>query len=188
MGRAISWEWGCEREAPAGRPWFRKSKRYLKRSSRSRSLYLSRYIQSTAASSSGFIWAGCRPWSGVSTMTSCAPTPPMPSNMPSVTSAVDPSILNAGYLLGTTLICHPGAFGAVPGRRIAAISGGVWDSRPSQNGHVSEVSGSGGGAGKSVGRAARSVAMMTHLRVIASLRSSGTEGPPWDPCRPARYR
>src|SRR5579864_1995612 len=175
IGRAISWEWGCASDAPACRPWLRNSSRYLNRGSPSRSRYRSRYIHSTEASWSGAITPGCAAWSGVSTMTSCAPTPPMPSYMPSQVTSVEPSMRSAGYLFGTTRTCQPGVSGAVPGRRIAAISGGVVASRPSQNGQLADGAASGSPPlAKSLGRAARSLAMITQRRVMGSLRSSGT--------------
>src|SRR5579862_2612006 len=175
IGRAISWEWGCASDAPACRPWLRNSSRYLNRGSPSRSRYRSRYIHSTEASWSGAITPGCAAWSGVSTMTSCAPTPPMPSYMPSQVTSVEPSMRSAGYLFGTTRTCQPGVSGAVPGRRIAAISGGVVVSRPSQNGQLADGAASGSPPlAKSLGRAARSFAMITQRRVMGSLRSSGT--------------
>src|SRR5579864_4534269 len=99
----------------------------------------------------------------------------MPSYMPSMVTSVEPSIRSAGYLFGTTRTCQPGVSGAVPGRRIAAISGGVVPSRPSQNGQLADDAASGSPPlAKSLGRAARSLAMITHRRVIGSLRSSGT--------------
>src|SRR5579884_2564906 len=188
IGSAMSCECGWESEAPADLPWLRKSSRYLKRSSRSRSRYRSRYIHRTETSCAGGITAGWSVCRGVSMITSWAPTPPMPSKTPSAVTSVDPSMRRAGYLFATTRTCQPGSSGFVPGRRIAAISGGVRASRPSQNGHVSEALACTSPRGKSVGRAARSVAMITHRRVTGSLRSSGTNLPPRGARRRSRLR
>ena len=62
------------------------------------------------------------------------------------------------------------------GRRMQFVSGPEGrDASPRRpgSGHVADVSGSGGDGTKSVGRVERSVAMITHHRVIASFRSSG---------------
>src|SRR5581483_9910273 len=56
--------------------------------------------------------------------------------------------------------------------------GGVLNSRPEQNGQCALPCGTLGWREKSVGRFARSVAMITQRPVIGSLRSSGNDDPP----------
>jgi len=81
----------------------------------------------------------------------------------------------SGNLLGTTRVSQPGLFGSSPLLRIVNISGGVWSSRPEQNGQrarASGVSSSRRGSGAS-GRCARADEMITHRPLIGSFRSSG---------------
>jgi len=117
--------------------------------------------------------------SGVSTITSCAPTPSMRVNIPTPLRAVSPSMRRAGYLLDTTRTRHPGALAWLPSPRTLKISGGVCSSRPSQKGQRSRSAISSPNLPmKSVGRAARSVAIITQRRVMGSLRSSGNSVTP----------
>src|SRR5438477_7266109 len=84
-------------------------------------------------------------------------------------------IPKAGNLLGTTRVSQPGLFGSSPLLRMVNISGGVWSSRPEQNGQrdrASGVSSSRRGSGAS-GRCARADEMITHRPLIGSFRSSG---------------
>src|SRR3989442_2353559 len=137
----------------------------------------------SATCSTGFS-SSCWWWSVVSMITSWAPTPSIRVKRPTFVRSVLPSMRRAGNLLDTTRTVHPGVLGAVPGARIAKISGGVCASLPSQNGQRSLSLASTASCLKSVGRAARSVAMMTQRREIGSLRNSGTEAPPRkiEPC------
>src|SRR5437867_10009223 len=112
-----------------------------------------------------------RLWSGLSMITSCAPIPRIRSYSPTPLRPGSPSIIKAGYLLGTTRTVQPGVFGDVPSRN-AMISGGVFDSLPEQNGQLSEEGISVGERLKSIGLRLRSVAMITHRREIGSCRSS----------------
>src|SRR3990170_2346959 len=94
--------------------------------------------------------------------------------MPSCERSVSPSMRRAGNLLLTTRTFQPGVLGAVPSRPTANSSGGVRLSRPSQKGHFSMSFSVISSCLKSVGLAARSVAIITQRRLIGSFRSSGT--------------
>src|SRR5215471_20960508 len=79
---------------------------------------------------------------------------------------------NTGNLFGTTRTRQPGS-SRPPELRYESTSGGVLCSLPASNGQVVAVGGGTGWRIKSVGRLARSVAIITHRPVIGSLRNSG---------------
>src|SRR5437773_1221001 len=173
MGVAMSWEWACSSEAPAGSPWFLKTMTYSRRGSLARSMIRSRYARRTSATwptGSCSILASC---SGASITTSWAPTPFIRSKMPSPEGSSSPSIRSAGNLFGTTRTSHPGLFGALAAGRRAHTSSGVLDSWPAQNTQGPRRR-SGGFEMKSDGRRDRSEEMMTHRPTTGSRRSSGT--------------
>src|SRR5579862_168358 len=91
--------------------------------------------------------------------------------MPSPRLLSPPSICSAGYLFGTTRTRQPALLGSVPLLRYEAISGGVLSSLPGENG--SKTGGSPiESVSKSVGRFARSAAMITQRDDKGSLRNS----------------
>src|SRR5205085_1032700 len=109
-------------------------------------------------------------------ITSCAPMPFMRSYIPSARRSRFPSIPSAGYLFGTTRTDQPGLSRSPCPWRNARISGGVLASLPGQKGQnppfkttVCRI--------KSLGRRARSVAIMTQRPVTGSFLSSGNSGP-----------
>src|SRR2546427_638472 len=107
----MSCECGWEIDAPARSPWFLKIRMYLNRLSRIRSRYRYLYavmISCTWNSLCMDRWCSC---SGVSSMTSCAPTPFTLWNSWLTWRWTSPSTCRAGYLFGTHRIHHPGPFG-----------------------------------------------------------------------------
>src|ERR1043166_6638233 len=141
-----------------------------------RSCTRSRNAHSTRAISTSLIVENVLAWSVVSITTSCAPMPPMRSNMPSPCRSSWPSTRSAGNLFGTTRRSQPGAFGPLPFCRYARTSGGVIDSCPGQNGQCSRPMTSARCSTKSFGRFCRSVETTTQRPVIGSFLSSGIEG------------
>src|SRR5436190_21361787 len=173
IGVAMSCEWGCSREAPAGSPWFLNTRTYSKRGSFLRSTTRSRNATSTSVTASAESVASEAECVGVSITTSWAPTPFIRSKSPSPDGSSSPSIRSAGNLFATTRYDHPGPFGRLSGLRPARISGGVLSSLPSQKAHAPPTGRTGSWA-KSEGRRARSVAMITHRPTTGSFLSSGT--------------
>src|SRR2546430_6685157 len=94
----MSCECGWEIDAPARSPWFLKIRMYLNRLSRIRSRYRCLYevmISCTWNSLCRDRWCSCY---GVSTMTSCAPTPFTLWNSWVTWRWTSPSTCRAGYL------------------------------------------------------------------------------------------
>src|SRR5881296_561859 len=172
IGVAMSWEWGCSSDAPAGSPWFLNTRTYSRRGSFLRSRRRSRKAPSTSATAVTGSVASEAVCSGASITTSWAPTPFIRSKMPSPAGSSSPSIRSAGNLFGTTRTSHPGLFGALAAGRSAHTSSGVLDSWPAQNTQGPRRR-SGGFEMKSDGRRDRSVEMMTHRPTTGSRRSSG---------------
>src|SRR6202451_1734418 len=103
-------------------------------------------------------------WSGVSTMTSCTPKPPMLRRERWIVRVGGELGDRAANLLATTRTCH----GPLPLTGTRITSGGVLVSLPTQNGQASTNGGTtlaGRLVANSSGRLARSVAMMTHSLV-----------------------
>src|SRR5579864_429382 len=146
---------------------------YRKRLSFFRSRTRSRYAHSTSSRAFSGSIASVLLWSGVSMITSCAPTPFMRSNNPSPCRSRFPSIPRAGNLFGTTRTLHPGVSFPFPFLPYARISGGVFNSLPGQNGQneppfICTLSRT-----KSDGLFPRSLEIITQRPVIGSLRRSG---------------
>ena len=163
IGVAMSWECGWLSDAPAFSPWFLKIRMYLNRLSLIRSRYRCLYAMMTSLTWKSLSSGRGVSWSGVSTMTSWAPTPFTEWNSWLTWRRTSPSTDRAGYLFGTQRIHQPAEF-AAPSFRYARISGGVMCSWPMQNGHFS------GGVGRdsnlnSPGRFERTVEKTTHVSV-----------------------
>src|SRR3972149_2602105 len=105
-------------------------------------------------------------------ITSCAPIPLSLSYTPSPALARSPSILSAGYLFGTTLICQPAVLGLPPFVRYAIISLGVIFSLPGQNGQSPPFDG-GGVTMNPERRFPRDGAIVPGLPIMGSFLSSG---------------
>src|SRR3972149_7015114 len=135
-------------------------------------MILSLQAQSTSSNCLADTEESVSRWFGDSMITSCAPMPLILSYTPSPALARSPSILSAGYLFGTTLICQPDVLVLSPFVWYAIISLGVIFSLPGQNGHSPPFYG-GGVTTNSDGRFPRSVAIITHLPIMGSFLSSG---------------
>src|ERR1700677_865024 len=134
----------------------------------------SRYAHKTSSTARSGSVASDISCCGVSTITSCAPTPFILSNSPSPSRSSSPSIPSAGNRFGTTRMLHPDEFAPPPLRPYAKISGGVLFSAPGQNGQPRGPAITTLSRTKSIGRLPRSVEMITQRAVIGSFRSSGT--------------
>src|SRR5271168_1095333 len=133
----------------------------------------SRYAHSTSSSARSGSVASVAAWSGVSIITSCAPTPFILSNNPSPSRSSSPSIPSAGNLFGTTRMLQPAVFAAPPLRPYTRISDGVLPSLPGQNGQFFGLFATTLSRKKSFGRFPRSVEIITQRPVIGSFRNSG---------------
>src|SRR3989339_982145 len=134
--------------------------------SRKRFLYI---LKISAASATGISAVGVL-WRADSIITSCLPTPVTRCFKPSFIRFLSPSKLSAENLLGVTLIFQ------LPSEDTFIISPGVLSSLPGQKGQFLSWSGRYFLSlfwRNSLGRFARSVAIITHSLVIRFNLSSG---------------
>src|SRR3989475_12892598 len=126
IGVAISWEWVWVWEAPAFSPWFLKIRMYLNRLSFVRSWYRCLYavmISWTWKSLSSFIVASC---SGVSTITSWAPTPFTEWKSCRTRRWTSPSASKGGNVVGARRIHPPAPFLRPSFRDPRLVGWGSW--------------------------------------------------------------
>src|SRR5229473_4585770 len=172
-GSATIWEWGWLSVAPEAAPLFLKKSTLRRRTSRDRSSMRSCAARSTCSTCSGLCCGSWRACSGVSMITSCAPTPPITSYIPRPARTMRSSVRRAGNRLGTTRSDQPGPLGGPPLSRWTSSSGGVIASCPGQKGQPAGSSRSGGMRTSAFGRYACELVMITQRPTTGSLRSSG---------------
>src|SRR6267142_709894 len=172
-GSAAICECGCLRVEPEAAPLFLKRSTLRRRTSRDRSSIRSCAARSICSTCSGLCWGSSRACSGVSMITSCAPTPPITSYIPRPARTIRSSVRRAGNRLGTTRSVQPGPLPGAPLSRWTSSSGGVIASCPGQKGQPAGLSCSANVRTSAFGRSARSGATITQRPTTGSLRSSG---------------